>query len=93
MAYRSSHRLNFPNQSRSFDLAHGCIVFWGYAATIEVTFQVGGDVLRLMAPGTADDEASLLKVFDGHRDAIETAARTVYGRNRQTFCRLSQADF
>jgi hypothetical protein len=85
--------LTFPNHCRSFDPAHGTVSFWGYAATIEVTFLVPVDTLKGLLPSTVDNEASLLNAFDTHRDVIERAARAVYGRNRQTFIRLSQADF
>jgi len=90
---RSVLPLNFPNHSRSFDPAQRCVSFWGHAATVEVTFQVGEDVLQRMSPGAADDEASLLAVFDTHRGVIETSARSVYDKSGQTFCRLYTADF
>ena len=90
---RKSLPLTFPNHSRSFDQAHGNVSFWGYASTIEVRFQIGGDMLQRLAPGTTEDEASLLRAFDSHRGAIEKTARNVYARSRQTYCRLTQADF
>jgi hypothetical protein len=91
--YRTGLPLNFPNHSRSFDPAQGSVSFWGYAATIEVTVQVPGDMLQLLSPGSGQDEASRLQAFDSHRGVIETAARAVYGRNRQTFVQLSPGDF
>lgn len=90
---RAGHRVAFPNQSRSFDPAHGSVSFWGYASTIEITFQVPGPLLQTLQKDAGSDEASLLRAFDSHRAAIETAARTVYARNRQTFVRLTTADF
>jgi hypothetical protein len=90
---RAVFPLNFPNHSRSFDPSQRCVSFWGHAATIEVTFQVGGDVLQGMSPGATDDEASILGAFDSHRSVIETTARNVYDKSGQTFCRPYPADF
>jgi len=33
-------RLNFPNNSRSFDANRSRVCFWGYDSTIEISFFV-----------------------------------------------------
>lgn|SRR6478752_4068585 len=92
-AQRARPALNFPNQSRSLDAAHGCVSFWGYASTIEVSFQIGVDVLHQMAPSGVETHEGVLDTFDRNRTVIERAAGTAYSRDHATFCRLSRSDF
>jgi hypothetical protein len=83
----------FPNRSRSLDSVRAWVSFWGYASTIEVTFQVDTRLLESMAGSQLVDEASFLQVFDANRDAIEGAASAAYARQRVSFCRLDTTDF
>ena len=92
-AQRASLALNFPNQSRSLDAAHGCVSFWGYASTIEVSFQIGVDVLHQMAPSGVGTNEGVLETFDRNCTVIEKAAGTAYSREHATFCRLNKSDF
>lgn len=85
--------LNFPNQSRSYDEGRGCVSFWGHEASFEVAFQVETDALRRLSPAVSDDEASLLRAFDGNRTRIQHVASRVYSRGRRSYFRLSASDF
>jgi hypothetical protein len=85
--------LNFPNRSRSLDVAHDHVSFWGYSSTIEVTFMIGLDVLRDMAPSGLPPDEGLLETFDQNRAAIEKAASRAFSREHATFCRLNRSDF
>lgn len=85
--------LNFPNQSRSYDEARGCVSFWGHESAFEVTFQVDESALRRISPDAQQDEASLLRTFDGNRVRIQKVAGAAFSRQRKSYYRLSAADF
>jgi hypothetical protein len=89
----SRSTIMFPNRSRSLDSVRAWVSFWGYASTVEVTFQVDTRLLESMAGSQLVDEASFLQVFDANRDAIEGAASAAYARQRVSFCRLDTTDF
>lgn len=82
--------LNFPNPVRSFDAGRSCVSFWGSDASLEIAFQIEVDALRRL--GAEAGEAQMLATFDSHRDAILSAAATVYGRRKGNYHRLTVAD-
>jgi hypothetical protein len=89
--------LEYPNSSRSFDESKSRINFWGYDRTIEVSYFIGADVLKLFKKDVATQEDDLLRVFDANIDRIHQAAAKVYerstkGRGAYTFI-LSDEDF
>lgn len=71
-------KLNFPNQSRSYDSTRKRICFWGYDRTIEVSFYVEGCALHKLNPEMTDAEAGFLEAFDAARDRIQAVADKVY---------------
>jgi hypothetical protein len=85
--------LSFPNSSRSYDETRQGVCFWGHDSAFEISFYVGEDALRLMSPQSHLDETALLQVFDANRQRIEDAASKAYARKRQSYYRLSPADF
>ena len=56
---------------------------WGHDGALEVSFFVEQSALRQIAPGTSNDEAASLKIFDANRERIFKAARTVYSHRRK----------
>ena len=75
--------LHFPNPSRSFDETRNRVRFWGYDQSIEVSFFVEEDAMRLLdAALRGAPEAAFLKVFDAMRARIEKVAGSVYRRER-----------
>lgn len=85
--------VTFPNRSRSLDAAGAWISFWGYASTVEVTFQIDTGLLQRMSGVPLPNEASLLQAFDANRQSIEKAASATYAKRRVSFCRLDATDF
>ena len=85
--------LNFPNASRSYDPTEGLVRFWGHDGALEVSFFVEQSALRQIAPGTSNDEAASLKIFDANRERIFKAARTVYSHRRKGSYALVASDF
>ena len=85
--------LNFPNASRSYDPAQGFIRFWGHDGALEVSFFVEEGALRKIVPGSKDDEAASLKIFDANRERIFKVARSAYSRNRKGSHVLVASDF
>jgi len=85
--------LNFPNSSRSYDSTRHAVRFWGYDSAMETSFFVVADALRRLQPGIEPDEASLLGVFDSHRDLICAAAAKVYRRGNKGSYELGPGDF
>jgi hypothetical protein len=83
----------FPNRSRSLGSVRARVTFWGYASTVELTFQLDTRRLQSMAGVHLLDDASFLQAFDANRELIEGAASQAYARHRVTFCRLDSADF
>ena len=70
--------LHFPNRSRTFDRTRNRVCFLGYDRTIEVSFFVGIDVLRLMSAQICRNETEVLSVFDGALPIIHKVAVRVY---------------
>ena len=85
--------LNFPNQSRVFDPTRRAVRFWGHDSAMEWSFFVTEDALKRLQPNMRYDEASVLRVFDDHRDAIYVAAMRAYKRERKDSYELGAADF
>jgi hypothetical protein len=86
--------LNFPNAIRRFEAGRSCVSFWGSDASLEVAFQIDLEALRKLAPARFDNqEATALGVFDDNRETIQKAARTLYGKRRTGFCRLTVENF
>jgi len=73
-------KLHFPNPSRSFDESSRRMLFWGYDATIEVSFFVEADALKHLYPDMDDTKSGLLKAFDSARDRIYEVADKCYLR-------------
>lgn len=85
-------KLNFPNASRSYDSRRQWVRFWAYDNALEVPFFLSADALVKMAPEAADDEYSLLRIFDQHWEQICKAAERVYSRNSRGSYLLQVAD-
>ena len=85
--------LNFPNQSRVFDPTRRAVRFWGHDSAMEWSFFVTEEALKRLQPNMRYDEASVLRAFDDHRDAIYVAAMRVYKRERKSSYELGVADF
>jgi len=85
--------LNFPNQSRVFDPTRHAVRFWGHDSAMEWSFFVTEDALKRLQPNMRYDEASVLRVFDDHRDAIYVAAMRAYKRERKDSYELGATDF
>jgi hypothetical protein len=85
--------LNFPNSSRNYDPSRRCVRFWGHDSAFEVPFYVEEDVLFGISPEASRSEPSLLDLFDANRPLILKVAADAYARRRQSYYRLSPADF
>jgi len=78
-------KLNFPNESRSFDTTKNRVRFWGYDGAIEISFFVEADALQKLgplSPEMSSVEAIILKVFDAARERVHKVANKVYRRDR-----------
>ena len=73
-------RLHFPNPSRSFDESSRRVLFWGYDDTIEVSFFVEANALKLLCPEMDNAETGFLKAFDAARDKIYAVADKLHVR-------------
>ena len=60
---------------------------------MEWSFFVTEDALKRLQPNMRYDEASVLRAFGDHRDAIYVAAMRVYKRERKDSYELGAADF
>jgi len=85
--------LNFPNQSRIFDATRRAVRFWGHDSAMEWSFFVSEDALTRLHPNLERSEASLLRVFDANRTAIQAAAMKAYKRERKGSYELAATDF
>lgn len=72
--------LRFPNPCRSFDASKKRVCFWGYESSIEVSFFIDIDALKLLSPGMSDIEAEFLRAFDAEREGIHAMANNAYMR-------------
>jgi hypothetical protein len=88
-----SMTVTFPNQSRSYDATRNAVRFWGHNRAMETSFFIAAEALRRLEPGAGNDEASLLKAFDAHRDAICAAAAKRYARGSRGSYDLEAGDF
>ena len=90
-------RLNFPNNSRSYDESRNSVCFWGYDSTIEVSFFVQADALMRLSPNLENTEPGCLKVFDDALKQIHKVADKVYvhgGKGKGTYAyTLTAGDF
>jgi Protein of unknown function (DUF1488) len=85
--------LNFPNQSRSYDVTLRAVRLWGYDIALEASFYVNEDALKRIQPGLRSDQTGILAAFDSHRDLIHMTAAKVYRRGRKGSYELIPADF
>jgi hypothetical protein len=85
--------LFFPNPSRYYNAARGCVRFAGYDAVSEIAFDVEADALMRLDPSADATEASLLNVFDEYRGLIERTAKCQYLRTVANPYRLTAANF
>lgn len=86
-------KLNFPNESRSYDVTRQAVRFWGYVSSIECSFFVTAAALRRIQPELGQDTDGLLDAFDAHRDLIYKAAAKVFARGRRGSYELVPTDF
>jgi len=87
-------RLNFPNNSRSFDANRSRVCFWGYDSTIEISFFVGAAVLKQLCPQMDAEEKGFLNAFDAEVDRIHKVADKVYvhgSKGRGTYSYILEA--
>ena len=84
--------LHFPNQSRSFDEAKGCIRSIGHDDVFEVVFRLDIEALLKIDTSLVQNEQGYLAVFDLARDAIERVARRAYVRKKNRVVSLSASD-
>ncbi len=85
--------LSFPNPTRSYDTKHHCVRFWGYDGTFEVSFMVEQRVFSRINPGAAQDESTVLRIFDKYRDKILGVARRLYRGRHPGAYTLVATDF
>ena len=88
-------KLNFPNDSRSYDPEKNRVRFWGYDGALEISFFVDSAALKKLNPEMGDVEAAVLTVFDAARKRIYEVADKVYWRDRNDSYAysLAAADF
>jgi len=81
----------FLNNTRSYDPRRRSISFWGYDATVEVTFRLDQAVLGLPGQGDAGatDEVAVLKLFDQKLDRIRALARKLYTNDRKNYFEIT----
>ena len=88
-------RLNFPNNSRSFDANRSRVCFWGYDSTIEISFFVEAEALKALCPEIESVEKEYLKAFDTSLERIHKVADKVYvhgGKGKGTYTYILEAD-
>jgi hypothetical protein len=86
--------LNFPNQSRSYDLNRRRVRFGGHDDAVEVPFFVDEAAIFKLYPRTKNAEEGILAAFDAARERIFEVAGKVYApRQRRSFYVLAAADF
>jgi len=83
--------ISFLNNSRSYDPRRRCISFWGYDATVEVTFRLDQAVLGPPDQGDpgATEEVSVLKLFDQKIDRIRALARKLYTSDKKNYFEIT----
>ena len=85
--------IDFPNQSRSYDVTRRAVRFWGYDSAIEASFYIDEGALARIQPNVRLDESGLLDAFDANRDKICAAAARVYVRGSRGSYDLGAANF
>ena len=86
-------RLNFPNNSRSFDANRSRVCFWGYDSTIEISFFVEAEALKLLCPEIESIEKEYLKAFDASLKRIHKVADKLYVHGgKGTYTYILEAD-
>lgn len=85
--------LNFPNQSRVYDLSRRAVRFWGYDSAMEWSFFVTEEALKRIQPDMRRDETAFLDAFDSNRTLIYAAAIKAYKRGRKGSYELVVTDF
>jgi hypothetical protein len=84
--------INFPNRSRSYDATRRAVRFWGYDRSMESSFYLAEEALKMIQPGLRSDAGDLLRAFDVNRDRIYAIAAKVYARGRRGSYELNVAD-
>ena len=75
--------LHFPNQSRSFDEAKGCIRFIGHDDVFEVVFRLDIDALIKIDANLVQNEQGYIAVFDLARIRDRTrCSKSLYSQER-----------
>ena len=85
--------IDFPNQSRAYDVTRRAVRFWGYDSAIEASFYIDEGALARIQPNVRLDESGLLDAFDANRDKICAAAARVYVRGSRGSYDLGAANF
>src|ERR1700747_311332 len=75
--------ITFPNRSRSYDATRRAVRFWGYDQSIESSFFIMADALKIMQPSLRLDAIEILRTFDVNRERIYEIAAKVYARGRK----------
>ena len=73
----------FPNPCRSFDANKNRVQFWGYDSTIEISFFIEGEALKMLCPDTTSTEAGYLKAFDTGLTRIHKTAGNMHVRSNK----------
>ena len=85
--------LNFPNNSRSYDVTRRSVRFWGNDSAMETSFYISEDALNRIQPGAGVDQVDALRAFDNNRPLIYATAAKVYARGHRGSYDLVSADF
>ena len=90
-------RLNFPNNSRSFDANRSRVCFWGYDSMIEISFYVEAEVLKALCPEIESAEKEYLKALNTALERIHKVADKVYvhggkGKGKGTYTYILEED-
>ncbi len=85
--------LNFLNYIRAYITGKNCVRFWGHDHTIEVTCEVGTEVLKLIHPEMENSEMAILKAFDTHHLMIKRIGNKNYTQQKKTFIQIKREDF
>ena len=84
--------IHFSNLSRSYDTTRRAVDFWGYDRSMERSFYLAEEALKMIQPGLRSDADDLLRAFDVNRDRIYAIAAKVYARGRRGSYELTIAD-
>ena len=82
-AHGARMTIGFPNSSRYYDATRNTVHFWGHDQSMEASFSVSAEALRLLTPKAANNESSLLEAFDRNLSRIRAAAARLYGSGRK----------